>query len=86
MQHYTDIYIQIPGVNMLTKGQSVHCLYEGIQDPWIFTSYMWKSLVFLILSFDLYKLSIFVLSGYTQNQILGVLCSLFYHLSVFHDK
>lgn len=75
-QHYTYIYIQIPGINMLIKGQSVCCLYEGIQDPSIFTSYMSKSVVFLMLSFDFYKLANFVPSGYTEP-IVGVFHSLF---------
>lgn len=56
---------------MLIKGQPVCCLYEGIQDPSIFISHMSKSVVFLMLSFDFYKLSNFALSGYPEPDIRG---------------
>lgn len=61
---------------MLIKGQPVHCLYGGIQDPSIFTSYMSKSVVFLMLSFDFYKLANFAPSSYTEPDFRDTLFSL----------
>lgn len=61
---------------MLIKGQSVRCLYGGIQDPSIFTSYMSKRVVFLMLCFDFYKLANFVPSSYTEPDFRGALFSL----------